>query len=119
LNAPLSCDFSEAPPQLRLKAEVPRRTSANFIHGSQLYVWNGSALYDWTVRQWSWYRGLNVPPLHVPQEAILRRCLLTTHWHAGHSAIHFVDGATTERSQQREPLQSNSFALALHTLSCP
>jgi hypothetical protein len=75
--------------------------------------------YDWTVRQCNWYRGLNEPPLHCPQEAILRRCLLTARLQPGHSATHFPDGATTERSQQREPLQPSSFALAFHTLSCP
>jgi hypothetical protein len=71
------------------------------------------------IRQCSWYLALNAPPLHPPQEAIRRRCLLTSRLQLGHSATHLVEGATTERSQYREPSQPSSFAFARHTRSWP
>ena len=46
-------------------------------------------------------RDTRFPPQHCPQEAILRRCLLTSRLHPEHSTIHFPDGATTERSRRR------------------
>jgi hypothetical protein len=66
-----------------LKEEVPRRIAAseftvqNYTLGFNCYfLIDGSSILETEpIRQWSWYRGLNEPPLHRPQEAVLRRCL--------------------------------------------
>jgi hypothetical protein len=117
---------NEALPPRRCERGGAEGNSCQRVHGSPLsrefnrrLMPAEHCLYDWIIFHCSWYRGLKDLPLQFTQEATLWRCLLTTRLQPGHSAIHFVTGATAERSQQREPVQPSSFALAFHTLPCP